>query len=1032
MNSLSLSRRSRLNPFLCLVACLLSSVVFAATPAVTVAVSSLKIRPSDSPAMQPAAEIRAAKNEFEAFQVVILGGSSGLTQVQVLKPQLTLVGSSVALPASEVRLYREQVTRYTRASSIDGAAGLWPDALVPDVEDGIAVSVGSGSGYELASSNEKRNAFPTQVTANQNVVVWVEVHVPSDAVAGRYTGVLTVTALAQGVPFSAQVPVGLLVRNFALPATSSLPTVFQLSVDNVCRAHGTVDGYGFCPDLATMHLWNRLYARFLLDHRITAQLSDVPNPNDWNGTYASYDAAYGELIHGTDLASRLKGASLTTVEYPWWQSGSTNSAAQVDRMRRFVSHARAGQWFAKTLDYSGDEPGNSSSRWSAATQRAAWAHQADPALRTLVTAAVDMYNLHAGASSGAVNVMTTVLDNLDNPPGFPYAGNQRDPRMGDTYAPFLAHNPLNQVWGYQSCDQQGCQTSSDPYTKNQPDFMVDATGVQNRAQPWMHYIYGLTGMLYYDTTLSLSTAWNTDGIWAFTGNGDGTFLYPGTPRPTGRNTYGIGGNTHIPVASYRLKMLRDGLEDYEYLKLCQARDPARAMRAARTLFPMNGQSGNGRESGSMFAAGNYPASTPATYAQNLEAAREELAACIVGTLPAAQGVLPLISSSQSGSSGTDVVHATTTDSAGNVYTAGFTTGVLDWGNSGGQDAFVAKRSGSGQLLWIRQLGSPLNDVARGVAVDGQGNVYIAGTTEAPLYDAYRGGAHDYFLAKYDAAGSRLFAHSFGTTDDDVANGIAVDASGNVFVAGATRGVLDWGNSGGWDAFIAKYDGEGNALWTRQLGSAGDELATALAVDGLGEVYITGTCSTALYDVYNGGPHDGFLAKYSASGTRLFTHSFGTSGDDIDAAVAVDSAGEVYVGGSTTGAFGGSSTGGWDATLARFGADGILRWKSQFGSSGDELAMGIGISSAGHIYLSGTTTRGFGNYQGGATDAFLVRYTVGGTRDALQSFGTSQGDSADSVAVDLAGNVYVGGTTGGTTLGATSAGGTDLFTRKFGP
>jgi hypothetical protein len=162
--------------------------------------------------------------------------------------------------------------------------------------------------------------------------------------------------------------------------------------------------------------------------------------------------------------------------------------------------------------------------------------------------------------------------------------------------------------------------------------MVDATAVQNRAEPWMHFIYDAPGMLYYDVSANLANAWNNNGIYTYTGQGDGTLVFPGTPTTVvNGSSYAIGGKSHIPVATLRLKMIREGLEDYEYLTLCKAVNPATAMNIARTMFPMSGTGTNGQPTGSMYSANDYPNATPATFADNLENARVQLAQCITGT-----------------------------------------------------------------------------------------------------------------------------------------------------------------------------------------------------------------------------------------------------------------------------------------------------------------------------------------------------------------------------------------------------------------
>ncbi|MGC3996712.1 MAG: sugar-binding protein [Anaeromyxobacter sp.] len=143
--------------------------------------------------------------------------------------------------------------------------------------------------------------------------------------------------------------------------------------------------------------------------------------------------------------------------------------------------------------------------------------------------------------------------------------------------PFVQSGPRKELWAYQSCMSHGCGGTSDYFT-GWPSYMIDASPVRNRAMQWLEYLYGVTGEVYFETTMAYThDAWNNQ--WDFTGNGDGTLFYPGTPAK-------IGGTTHIPVASIRLALIREGMEDFEYLKLLSdLGDRAMAQREALALFP---------------------------------------------------------------------------------------------------------------------------------------------------------------------------------------------------------------------------------------------------------------------------------------------------------------------------------------------------------------------------------------------------------------------------------------------------------------
>jgi hypothetical protein len=150
----------------------------------------------------------------------------------------------------------------------------------------------------------------------------------------------------------------------------------------------------------------------------------------------------------------------------------------------------------------------------------------------------------------------------------------------------------------------------------------------------------------------------------------------------------------------------------------------------------------------------------------------------------------------------------------------------------------------------------------GIAADGLGNVYISGSTNAPIEAPRSYVGYDAFLAKYDADGNRVWIREFGTVDgSDYANGVALDGLGNVYVVGSSGGDLGGPNAGGTDAFLAKFDASGSQYWIHQFGTTAGDSANFISADGLGNVYIAGSTAGELGGPYtNGGSHI-FLAKF---------------------------------------------------------------------------------------------------------------------------------------------------------------------------
>jgi hypothetical protein len=535
----TLARSARVLPHASL-ACALMLVAGAPAPArsapaakVWAASAMEKIRPSEPARATSVARIAAARNEFEAFQVVITGSARNVraTASALTGPD----GAEIAAP----RLYRESLLNLTRASAPDGATGKFPDALVPDVD-------------EIA--NERRNAFPFDTRGPESRALWAEVFVPPGAAPGLYRGDVRVDYGGR----SATIAVELTVWAFDLPSTATLRSAFGLSWGSLPAGHGIS-----ASDAAAFAILRARYGRLALDHRLTISRHD---DGSW-ADLAHFDRYYGPLMDGT-AETRLEGARLTAVEY----LGNLEDTAN---MARWASHYRAREgWFERLFQYTCDEPPYQGCGWSDIARRAQAAKAADPELRTLVTTTIQ--EADANGASQLLDLVVPVVNFVDDKSGG-YAGNQRW-----KYDPFLESDSLNEVWMYQSCMSHGCGGSS-AYFTGWPSYMVDASAVRNRAMQWLAFKYEATGELYWDTTYAYLSGDPWTSVWEFDGNGDGTLFYPGTPAK-------IGGTTHVPVASIRLKMIREGMEDYEYLSLLAALgDPGLAEDIVNQLFPSASQ-----------------------------------------------------------------------------------------------------------------------------------------------------------------------------------------------------------------------------------------------------------------------------------------------------------------------------------------------------------------------------------------------------------------------------------------------------------
>ena len=154
-------------------------------------------------------------------------------------------------------------------------------------------------------------------------------------------------------------------------------------------------------------------------------------------------------------------------------------------------------------------------------------------------------------------------------------------------------------------------------------------------------------------------------------------------------------------------------------------------------------------------------------------------------------------------------------------------------------------------------------------MDGSGNSYVAGLTTGALPGNTQTGNEDYFIAKHDASGARIWLKQLGVASQlSRASGVAVDGSGNSYVAGLTTGGLAGTTQiGNEDYFIARYDASGARTWLKQLGvSSGSSVAAGVAVDGLGNSYVAGYTTGGLVGNTQAGTYDYFIANYNSSGS----------------------------------------------------------------------------------------------------------------------------------------------------------------------
>ncbi len=376
-----------------------------------------------------------------------------------------------------------------------------------------------------------------------------------------------------------------------------------------------------------------------------------------------------------------------------------------------------------------------------------------------------------------------------------------------------------------------------------------------------------------------------------------------------------------------------------------------------------------------------------------------------------------------------------------------------------------------------KLGGAGNDIGRGVAVDAASNVYVVGTYSSSFSFGSAGmgvdGFNDIFIAKYNSKGDGLWIQRITGTETEEVKDIAIDANGDVYVTGEVStnagyyanpddvrlGILSRKTvKGKSDAFLAKYNRDGNLLWFRNYGGGNPDAATSIALHSSG-IYMTGTfgaANTVLGSITLGGlgvegKNEMFLAKLNYNGDVLWAVSSGGSESDFASSVAVDNDGNVYMLGSyeSPGTFRSasgaasnySSNVNPDIFIAKYDSFGNLQ-KFHQGNSGTFVYGNTLTINNGALYATGIVGGNkYGstsvNYRGGEGDIFLAKYSLSTLNmEWIRTAGSSGFDAGNKIVFDKAGNIYLAGLLsdncqfGSTTV--RSAGDTDGFLAQYDP
>ena len=412
-----------------------------------------------------------------------------------------------------------------------------------------------------------------------------------------------------------------------------------------------------------------------------------------------------------------------------------------------------------------------------------------------------------------------------------------------------------------------------------------------------------------------------------------------------------------------------------------------------------------------------------------------------------------------GGSDFDPGRGVTVDGLGNVYVTGRFWSTVDFDpgpgtdnhtSNGMWDAYLTKFDSSGVFQWAKTWGGNDWDQGSDVAADASGDVYVTGWFGDTVdFDPGAGadihtcnGILDAYLSKFDSSGTFLWAKTWGGSGEDLSRSVATDGSGNTFVTGWFGDTVDFDpgagvdnhtSNGSGDPYLTKFDSSGTFQWANTWGGSNVDMCWGAAVDGSGNVYVTGSFQlTADFDPGSGvenhvsnGNHDAFLGKFDSSGAFQWANTWGGSSFDECRGAAVDGSGNVCVAGRFSGTVDldpGSgvdnhTSSGSDAFLSKFDSSGAFQWANTWGPIGWDVGPGAATDGSGNVYATGGFEEtvdfdpgsGVENHtSNGSADAFLSKFDSSGAFQWVNTWGEGYGDYDDAVAVDGSANVYAVG------------------------
>lgn len=332
------------------------------------------------------------------------------------------------------------------------------------------------------------------------------------------------------------------------------------------------------------------------------------------------------------------------------------------------------------------------------------------------------------------------------------------------------------------------------------------------------------------------------------------------------------------------------------------------------------------------------------------------------------------------------------DDSGNVYVSGNSYNTITL-----YDLIVIKYNSSGVEQWVRKYNGPGNsqDGATALAIDNTGNIVVTG------YSYGSGSSSDFVTIKYNANGDSLWLKRYNGASNgfDIANAIAIDASGNICVTGQS-----FGSTSAADFATIKYKPNGDTLWVKKYSGPGNnqDQTYDIAIDALENVYVTGS------SVGTGTQDDYVTIKYNAEGVQQWLQRYNITGnvEDFPYSIGVDNNGNVFVTGRSQGV--GTSR---DYATIKYNTSGVQQWIKRYNGTGNSVdeAYCLALDTSGNIYVSGIS-----GGTGTSGDYATIKYNTDGDSLWIKRYnGPGNGnDGATAMKVDVSGNVYITGNSQG--------------------